>query len=749
MWLGLLLLFGSTTPEHVDDAHGAASEPEAHGTPEMAAEPHVSETPASHGNSSARRPRDPYEGPAGSFTLAVSPGASVIATARREGHLDLIIHGNRIPLADGLDAALAPWLRSARGQSVGNGTWLIDLRLVPGAPPPAVSLQAGALQVGPEPMRTSMPDLPASLRHPAHPPDVGLHPLWGDARTLALASERWPLSPPTDHGAELHGDLAKPPSWRNLAGYRRAMLAAHDDRDREIAWSRLAEAYMALGAPREALAYLKRLPASFPGVEMRRATAQLDLGDHEGARAACERAVDAGAGATAWSCLGRIALATGAPNPSHVGVALLVVGDGPVHRLLGAELLAADHRWADARPVLEALARSFPDPLVWAELGDARYATGDVAGARTAWQRARGVTELRPLLGVRQLLIELASGGPSTWARHLPDLLETAERGGNAGLEARYLVSQVVEAWGDRDVAIHQLGAMWDEDVDRALRSDVPERLVANCHARMAALARAHRPIEEIAVFRTCWRTGLDTWVADPEPIERAAVVLLDLGLPEAALEMEQRALTIRSRREDDRASSMVRLANLYTATGRPEEALRTLAFASRLPDGATLVGAMDVSKGRAYAAKGDRLAAHRAWGRVKAGPDALDATAHLGLSLAQAGDCAPAVPRLRAALEATMPPRHGRVADDDLVLALARCLVDGGKPAEAHAVAGQATGAAASVDAAAVRGRAALDEASLGTPESGWWKKVVDEVRAGDAWLTEARTRIDGPAAR
>lgn len=693
--------------------------------------------------------------PVGSFEVAVSPGAEATALpSARADRLDLVIRHNVESLHEPFDGVRVPWLRDHDVRAVGGGTWIVSIFVSPIGHGARWELAEGRLRfdLGPvAPIASEPVDDPfvtTTARVPASPPALALHPLWGDAWQLHQTAQRWPLVPPERGDLPVREDigalLATPPSWAALPRYRAALRAAPDAANRAATLGRMAEAYLALGAPREARYYLGLLldldPT--PTALLRAADADLRLGRVDDARNLCGAVRGRGVDGAALSCLARIALRTGAPDPTTVARALAVAAEGPVQRLLAAELLIADHRWHEAIPLLEGVARDKGWPLVWAQLGDARLAAGDLEAARDAWRKGALDRELAALMSIRLRLAGMLEAGPTTWGRTLGTLLERALRAGPEGLEARYLVAQVASTWGDDAAASDALVRFWDASPDLAVRSDVAERLIAACRARAHAAERLGRHVDRVALVETCWRPELDALVSNPDFLQGAADAYVALGLLEPALSTQQRALTVSTRRGAEDPAALLRLAQLYRRTGRSKEALDTLVWVERLGRGSDLEQHVAIERAAARAAAGDLDGALALLQAVPARSQAAGlARSEEALVLARAGRCDAAAPRLRTLLAtSTVDP----VRTDEHRVALARCALRGGSPDLARSLAATVNPMGATADEAAWIDGAAAAAAPLGKPpEEPLWRSVASAALLTDQWLADARARL------
>ena len=676
--------------------------------------------------------------PQGVIAFDATPGASISAYPRVEpGRIDLVVKGNRVPLRDQLEDMTARYVQDVDVTSIGGGTWFVTLRidrpdvvLVPQVEPRRIvlRLRRGTVTLsppeGPGTLRALLDSPPA--RQPLAPPEVALTPLRGDASTLTISPDQiLQQAPSWDVPGVSAGDAR---GWRAVDAYRAILTTTRDPAVRAASRYRLGLEHMGLGWYREAAYYLEDTLAShaevdIAAVSLAAARAHVVQGHAARTEELCRQSAAAGAGDVAvLVCLGTAAMNGGSPSPTHVGRLLDAASRVPDHRLLAAQLLQQDHRHVEARGILEALARGTEDARVHASLGDARYHTGDVPGAKAAWAAASGRD--RRLVGrmdVRMRMAEMVEDGPAEWASRIPTLLALADRDGPEAAEAHYLLAQVANTYGDPDLAAEHLNKLWDRFPQRALTSDAPERLVTVCGQRLDMLERSGQIAEQIAFFGACWRDELDQLTSDGALLRRNAARLVDLGLDEEALGVQLRAMAIYTRLGVEEPDALVELSALYVVTDRAKEALQTLSYARTLAS-APAVGPMRAVEAAAHTALDQPAQAEVAW------RDALDAkvpTAPRGLGLLLAGSdrCREAVELLQGSTE------------PDAALAHARCLLSLGRGDEVAAALPEADPASAD-EVDWIRSAAASVIGAESAPASaGIWAELQQEEEESTAF--------------
>ena len=647
-------------------------------------------------------------GPA-EIDLDVTPGTRAVVFPQTESdRAEIGLYGDRrAPVV-----TLIPLVTSANVVSVGGGTFFVRLALgQPGLDATVSTIAAGriAIVVGPATRRLVEATSPVPIavlvgrdlpRRMDVPDTSAMHPLDGDADLLLPDPSRWPLpvpEPVLPQGSEADLVEASPPNWSDLDRYRRAL--PREGASHTVALIRLGLGNLALGWPREAAYYLaaamKQPDVDRAALDLARARAAFEYRDWDGARAACGQAhVDGAAPTSVAECLAVVSLATAMPPPSETARALLATSPRPLAAVLAAALFEKDRRHGEARPVLELAVRSLDGEArdrALAMLGDTQLAAADLDAARRSFQLAavgasRG--DLHDLAGRRLDLVDLRATHPSLWAATVPRLAEFGAGPGVDRVEARWMLAQIARRYGDFEVETGELTALHDDQPALAAGSEIDERLAVACTQRLSDLSADGRGADLVAAFRSCWRPELDDRIDGTTPLEQARDAMMGLGLDDDALAVERRIAAIESREGRDDLASLEALAHLYDLTGHGQEALDAIAYARRVKPPEASLGRLDVLEGEARRLLGDVPGARAAWLRARARPSGQDEAAlRLALLDADAGDCASAVPSLRAAVEA--PVVAVGLDADHLRVLLARCLLNGGRADEAGALAG------------------------------------------------------------
>lgn len=624
----------------------------------------------------------------GVVVFRTSPDAKVLLYPRYDPRrIDVMLRDNRLAIDDQVEGLTALHLEEIEARSIGGGTWFIKiyvddesivarpvlepgrvvLYLEPGEPDVIAPVDV-------PPVETFLTDPPA--RRPEVPAPIALTYLRGDANTLTLRPQDIQMELPI---WQTQQEPTRTSGWPAIDVYRSRLVEAPSELLASEIRYRLGLEHLGLGWYREAAYYFERVlnaetPYDVPAVALAAARAHLALGRSTRARELCRLAGESDAEAVdVLQCLGAAALIDGTPSPTHVGRALLAHSRRPGHRLLAGQLILSDHRFSEARRVLEAVAHGDPNARVMASLGDVRYATGDIAGAKLAWSEASAKNRrLSDQLRLRIDMAQMLEDGNAEWASHIPRLAMLAEESGWLGAEAHYLLAQVAETFGDPDLAAEHLNRMWDRFPTRAERSDVPERLVEVCNQRLRMLGNDGRTAKEVGFFMSCWRSELDMLTGNPEVLQRMANLLDGLGLPLDGLGLQQRALAIYTRLGEDDPAALAELTRLYVATGKPVEALQTLDYAEQLPTSLP-AGAYLVAEAEARYAAGDVDGALQAWQLADA-EGVASARRQMGLLLAAEGRCAQAGPYLAEQDDAESRLAHSRclvrLGDNDAAMA-------------------------------------------------------------------------------
>lgn len=627
----------------------------------------------------------------GVIVLRTSPDATVFEYPRAEAkRIDLMIDDNRVPLDRQLDGLSARYVLDIDAESIGGGTWFVtiqveapEVQLVPEITPGKI-----LLRLRPGPIQPYVPPDPPTFeqlladeipRRQAAPVRLALNPLRGEASTIRVSPAQVLQPLPTWRNAPV--PRVDTYGWPAIDTYRATLTQSQDPGVRAAAWYRLGMEYMGIGWYREAAHYFEEVLASdadfsVPAVALPAARAHLVLGRTQRTRTLCKMAAEAGADeVSVLVCLGAAALHDGSPAPTETARTLLAMSRVPHHRLLAAQLLMEDHRYAEARLVLESLAYGSEDPWVHASLGDVRFMTSDIEGARRAWGHATTRnTVLRARLVLRMRMAQMVEDGAPEWPGRVPELLTIAEREGPVAAEAHYLVSQIAVTYGDPELAAQHLNMLWDRFPELANRSDIPEQLIDVCDQRLQMLDRMGEYAREVAFFTSCWRPELDAMSSDPAALQRTASLLLDLGLRPEAMALQLRAMAVFNRLGREDTEALAALTNMYVETGLPAEALQTIAYADAITEAKLPAQQFLTAEAKARYATGDIDGALRAWTLAES-EGVTEATRARGMILAERGECGEAERLLRDA------------GDDEARLARGRCLITLGRNEEAAAV--------------------------------------------------------------
>ena len=613
----------------------------------------------------------------GIIGFRTSPDAELVVYPRVDPlRIDIMMRKNRVPLDRQLEGLTAQYIEDIVVESIGGGTWFLTLHVsapeisvTPTATPGRMVLR---LAPGtPEVVQSGTPPTVSDLldnrivRRPAAPVRLGLTPLRGEASTMRVRPWQVLQSLPTWRNAPVPSVPTS--GWPAIESYRATLTQSRDEPIRTAARYRLGMEYLGIGWYREAAFYLEEVLSSeadfdVPAVALAAARAHLVLERTTRTRQLCKLASEAGANDVAvLVCVGTAALQDGRPAPTETARAILDQSRVPEHRLLAAQLLMADHRYAEARLVLEALGYGSDDPWVHASLGDARFMTSDIEGARLAWGFATTRnTLLRRRLVLRMRMAEMVEDGFSEWPGRIPDLLLQTDEEGPVAAEAHYLLAQIAETYGDPELAAEHLNRLWDRFPEYARRSDVPERLIDVCNQRLAMLDRQAQHARQVGFFATCWRRELDTMSSDPAALQRTAALLLDLGLRPEALALQLRAMAVFNRLGQEDTDALAALTRMYVATGLPREALDTIEYAEAIAAATLPAQAFLTAEAQARYELGDVEGALSAWSLAE-GEGIPGATRARGMIFAERGQCADAERLLRDSGDDEALPQQGR----------------------------------------------------------------------------------------
>lgn len=633
----------------------------------------------------------------GAITLKTSEGAFAVVLPRTDPeYIEIGVYHNRAPLRSDVADWRARGLDHARYLNRGGGTAFIVIKLSDTSLVAdlehhgrslTVRLTEGRAELHPEreiyPIEALFAGLP---RRPAPWPDAALMPLTREGRTFGIAPTeirlpiegQGPYLPP--EWQSLLGAVEHP-SWDDVARWRNAM---HDLEDTPsliaLANYRLGTAHRDLGLPREAAYYFRRgtergyTPTS---MFLALADAEIAVGRWDEAREACEQAWYRDASdLSVLVCLGALSLATTDPPPAETGRALLAVASEPPHLLLAGELLLRDGYTEEATEAFARALEHHPGPRVEeiarVALGDAAMIQGDLQTAQQSYLSAPH-GELRKIIKVRELALRMASDGVRRWASWVPDLAQLASGKDAAAADALYLLAQVHERYADADAVAEDLARLWDLD-PVARQTDIPERFLSACRARIGQLKREGRDAELAQMFDVCWREDIDKYLEDVDMLEAASETWERLGGLDRALEIQQDATTVLAATGREEAMVLARLAHLQTKTGKPELALETIAYAERLPDAEAALPSLRLVQGDAHEALGHVEEAIAAWTSTGGEPWMIEEAAlRAGMSYLRHEQCERAVPAMADYLEQKPVPGEPR---GELELLLARCEV-------------------------------------------------------------------------
>jgi len=655
------------------------------------------------------------------FELTEGAQAEVMPQVKPRRY-EVVVRGNMKDLDAQLKGRSVLFLDVGDAWSVGSGTWLMEfetsrpdieltlerrdgqmiLSFEPGAPrirqpaaevPTVEALLSGALQ-----------------RDPAKRPRRALGALDGEA-AYRLDPDRYPAGftawePELPRSWE--GELLTPrgdEDWWEIDRYRQVITETNKPNLESYGLYRLGMAHLNLGFPREAAAYLDRVVTSdgaWPGAptQLARARAAWTVGRWDEARDRCADAAAAGArDAEVLECLGIVSLETSDPAPSETGRALAAATGRPEALLLAAQLLQRDHRHQEALRLLSEASLSLEGDLrtiALINLGDTFYALGHNEQAREAWRDAGADVEAARLTALRQRMRHLTQEGVDTWLDSVPDLYKVMTREDRAGAEARYLLAQIAATFDDLDGAIEHLAALVDDHGSVIEGSDVPAQLWELLDRRFRQLDKAGDSLKIAALYREFYRREVKTVVDDTAGLEAVTKAFESLGLFEEALDVQREVFAVHTRLERDEPEALVTLARLYVLSNRPAEALRTLDYLEEV-----LPGLSGPARGEALLVEAsvhyaeERLEeAIRVYRQAERFPATrARASARLALIEAEAGYCDQALPRLTSLIRDSEGEEVREIAEGRVHLALARCLLEAGRPEEAMVAAREGAG--------------------------------------------------------
>lgn len=681
----------------------------------------------------------------GHLALDVSPDTTVEVYPRTVANrIDIAVDGNRMPLHDQLANMSSRHLMQADAVSIGGGRWFLSLfvesptiGVTPNLAENRLLLQLHERSDEPlldmsesATLSQLLADEPKRL--PAAPSALPLHPLMGDATTIAIPSQQFLAGLPVWTVADvmvpsLHG-------WPAVDLYSHQLALADEPDVRTASRYALGLAYMNIDLYREASYYLESALHDDPQnavaeIALAAAHAHVVTGAPHDARVDCALASRLGASERdTLACLGAAALLDGAPSPTHLANALERASDAIPDRLLAAQLYLLDHRHDQARRLLLPHSDSV-NPWLLATLGDAHFFAGDIPRAAEMWEVAMEEPQLQALMALRIGMSNLVLDGPATWAPSIPSLID-AQKGPRAvRAEAAYLAAQIATEHGDPDLAADQLNRAWNSDRARIRRSDVPERLIATCDKRMAMLQRSGRAADQVSFFTGCWRPELDRMAAHPHVLQQAAKQLHAMGLHEDALELQTRAMTVFTRLGLDDVDALLLLVELHLATDRSQAALDAVAYIQQLPASDVEPGRLHALQAQAHEAQGRLDEAIASWTEAEASSHP-SATERRGLLRADQRDWASALNDLADA------------ESDAGMLARSRALLGSANPSAVLAQSNDGfSDPGMQKEATWMQGVAATQVGS--GPATGVWQEVLEELDQLDV-LQQELTRRD-----
>jgi len=664
------------------------------------------------------QPRPNY----GSVHFELSMGAKLEIFPRvNPRKVELVIYDQREPIHRFIDGISTYFLLDIDGYSTGGGVWLVNLYLDRDGLEVSLKNEGQDWQIEIQPGDPEIVEVgraykakellsPDLERNVAPAPASPLHPLSQEAVTIAIDPREYkifvPHWEPVLPARRPDGVLLKgfdSPNLFHIDDYRQVYTESPLQRSQQIALYRMGTAYLQMGLNREALYYLDEL-AKRKGdwdpevIHLLRAQAAISMGNWDAARARCEEAFAVGAREDrVLECLGVVSLATASPAPTAVARSLSANTGRPEALLLAGQLLQLDNRHREAEPLLRIASSKLTGDLqreALLNLGDALFAHGDLPGAREAWRYVGNNGELGDILFLRQHMVDLVEQGPREWAAAIPRLYIKAKKRDRSGAEAGYLLAQISEALGDTAGAADHLANLLDRQASVVEFSDVPERLWRIIARRLSLLQRQGRSLEQAAFYRDYYRNKLRGFVDETSSIEGVANAYEELGLYGHALAVQREVFTIQSQKQKENIRALLHLVRLYVKTEHPEEALQTTAYMRRIDGYAAVAPSVALYEGRSYQAQNDTKKATESYLAASKSPaHKMEAMGRLSLIWATEDRCEEAIPGLRDLSEALPGQAPDDILDGRVHIALARCLLSIGKPAEALVAASDGAG--------------------------------------------------------
>jgi len=659
----------------------------------------------------------------GRVGLELDEDATVVLFPRVHSDVvEFVIHGQSGSVREFFRGRKTAWTEHMDAYSIGGGSWLARIHLKADDLEVEVLQEDNTWTILIEKGRAQVLELPTAVgveellsgdlqRTPGVRPPTPLHPLDGDALTITLDPRtyqifvpEWQPSLPIRQPDRALLRWPEEVRMKDIDGYRQVLTSTPLMRSKLISLYRLGTGYLQMGFSPEALHYLDRLselaaeepeevermkeetqlgstPWSPYVVNLYRAQAAMAQQRWDVARERCRDAYSSGAPEShVVECLGVVSLATSNPPPSETGRALASTTGRPEALLLAAQLLQLDHRHREAESLLRTASQHLEGPLrqqALINLGDARFAHGDLEGAREAWRWVGAKGDIQNVLELRQKMVDMVENGPRAWAESVPALhLYSAERT-ISGAEAGYLLAQISESLGDTEGASEYLRALLEKQRGYVERSDVPERLWSILERRLSHLHRQGRVLDHATFYRDFYRPELRPFVKNTYQLERVTESFEALGLNDMALYVQVEVFAIQTTQMQDDPNSLVKLVQLYVKTARPKEALQTIAYARSVEEMQSREPELSLQEGISLVAL-DRIdEAREAFTRALESPiTRVEGLARRALIDAEQGRCDDALPGLGelASVEPGQVPED--IMDGRVHIALARCLL-------------------------------------------------------------------------
>lgn len=601
---------------------------------------------------------------AGDVELQVSPGATVeVLPSTVAGRVDLVVHGNSVPLQPQVRGARGGGVRWIRPVDLG-GDQVLRVRLAEGfhglsAVRTAAGFQLEAstappveqLAVEAPPSLESLLDgsaAPASCTPRALPlaPLVGTERSWmARPSVLRLALPRWEEAEPSRT------------AWSEVARQREILQGLHRGESPPPPSPARARALYALGALHRDLGHTREAAYYFgaaneehggdSGVSaLQRAGALATLGAGGEALAAAGIAARLGAPEEGIAAVVAAAAAAGAAPAAPAARALLANGALPADMVRAGDLLLRDRCDAEAASVLSAAVRHVSGEAgAYARLllSDALALSGDPSAAAVplaeidlgwlprTWRR---------LPRVRGAWLAMVQRSPDSWLAEVPTLDRLASDEDLAGTEALVLLAQIHAVLGQPGQSL----AAYLEVADRrrdAVAASVVTAMASAWEERTRELFVDARPFDAALLFSAAWRPQMRAAIVEPELLAQVAEAQVAASLPGPAVRTLGILAAVQGERGLDDRATILSIAEIYVSSGRhdeAEESLRSLLRRDLSPSDAARAAFV---RGQVAAARGDHAVARRELSAA-AGEASVSARASRALALldARAGRC-------------------------------------------------------------------------------------------------------------